>query len=70
MQIWIFTYLNFISYKKADENLTEEERAAAWKEFENEKKGFMANFDSADMQGCWIWCRLFIKAIPSKLKIN
>ncbi len=28
-----------------DENLTEEERKAAWEEFENEKKGFvnMAN---------------------------
>ena len=48
---WMNINLNFISYKKADENLTEEERAAAWKEFENEKKGFMANFDNADMQG-------------------
>ena len=44
-------HFNLISYKKADENLTEEERAAAWKEFENEKKGFMANFDNADIQG-------------------
>ena len=41
----------FVSYNKTDENLTEEERAAAWKEFENEKKGFMATFDNADMQG-------------------
>ena len=38
-------------HKKVDENLTEEERAAAWKEFENEKKGFMATFDHADLQG-------------------
>jgi hypothetical protein len=28
---------------KADENLTEEERKAAWEEFENEKKG-VTNF--------------------------
>ena len=27
-----------------DENLTEEERKAAWDEFENEKKGFVVNF--------------------------
>ena len=40
-----------VSLIKTDENLTEEERAAAWKEFENEKKGFMATFDNADMQG-------------------
>lgn len=36
---------------KTDETLTEEERAAAWKEFENEKKGFMATFDNANIQG-------------------
>ena len=41
----------FVSCKKTDENLTEEERAAAWKEFENEKKGFMATFDNSDIQG-------------------
>ena len=52
---YIFGYLMLIvcpvSLNKTDENLTEEERAAAWKEFENEKKGFMATFDNADMQG-------------------
>ena len=46
----IKTY-RFVSCKKTDENLTEEERAAAWKEFENEKKGFMATFDNSDIQG-------------------
>jgi len=31
--------LHVLFFSKVDENLTEEERKAAWEEFENEKKG-------------------------------
>ena len=40
--------MELISFQ-ADENLTEEERKAAWEEFENEKKGFV-NYGNAQLQ--------------------
>ena len=41
---------SLITYFKVDENLTEEERKAAWDEFENEKKGFVSFGDSGIQQ--------------------
>ena len=41
--IWYWYTLFFQLPIKGDENLTEEERKAAWEEFENEKKG-ISNF--------------------------
>jgi transcriptional regulator ATRX len=39
--IWKFHDHDSLLENQVDENLTEEERRAAWEEFENEKKGFV-----------------------------
>merc|ERR1712130_397349 len=49
--VWSFTNHDSLLGNQVDQNLTEEERKAAWEEFENEKKGFMrSNITMGDSQ--------------------
>merc|ERR1712130_519971 len=49
--VWSFTNHDSLLENQVDQNLTEEERKAAWEEFENEKKGFMrSNITMGDSQ--------------------